>query len=229
MAKTLQAILAERKAIYDPQRALIAQQQAALAPEEAAVTAGLETAKTNAFSDITNQANARGMVYSGAPIAEQQRYVGERYLPAVANLKSDFLGRRTKLEGALLGINQDEMTSAQQLETEGQKAEAEAAHRAEQLALERQRVAISAKKTAAPRAKSPAAAKADAATELNQELNAAFADFKNKPKWYTENVVIPKLIAAYPEFDAQDITNRIYSYRKAAGYGDPYKPRYTGK
>lgn len=143
MAQTLDQIIASRKSLYDPERQLINEQKTALPGQEAAAVSALDTAKTNAFGDITNSANARGVVYSGAPIQEQNRYVGEKYLPARAGVTSTFAANRSKLEEALLGINRDETTSAQQLQTAQQKAEADASNKAEQLALTRERMANS--------------------------------------------------------------------------------------
>lgn len=156
MALTLQQILAERNPAYEQERALIAQQQAALAPQEQADLAGLDTAKTTAFGDITNQANARGIVYSGAPIAEQQRYVGERFLPAVAQAKATYANKRTSLEAALLDVGRRQTTEATQELQRQQEADAQASYRAEQLQIERQKVA----QAAAQKASTAAAKKA---------------------------------------------------------------------
>lgn len=168
MPATIDQIIASRKALYDPQRQLIQQQVDQLPGQEQADVAGLDTAKTNAFGDINIQANDRGLSYSGMPIAEQSRYVGERYLPALAQTKANYADRRTKLQQGLLGINADEMTSAQQLQQEQVKAEQEAQARAEQLALEREKMA-SAERAAASRAttssKKAAASKAKVVTD----------------------------------------------------------------
>lgn len=192
MASTLEAILASRKSLYDPQRALVQKQMEAMPAQQAADVAGLETAKTNAFGDITNQANDRGMVYSGAPIQEQQRYVGERYLPALAGVKNNYADRLSKLEAALLGINQDETTTAQQMQAAQQKAEYDYAleqqKMAQQAALERRNsldmVSMFAPQKAAQQVDPVAAARGLAKTRLQE----ARTNGVNQP-FYRERVL----------------------------------------
>lgn len=137
MAATLEQIMKQLAPTYDPQRALIAQQQAALPGQQAADVAGLDAAKTNAFSDINIQANDRGMSYSGMPIAEQSRYVGERYLPALAGIKNSYADKGFQLQNALLGINQAQSQQAQAQLQAQQKAEYEYAIEQQKLAQQR--------------------------------------------------------------------------------------------
>jgi hypothetical protein len=140
MPSTIQDIIASK-------RALIQQERAGLPGEEQKAVADLDAARTGAFSLINRNAiegaNSRNMVYSGQPIEEQQRlqaqYTGERYLPAYANLKTGFLNRRSKLDEALIGTNEEEL----QYGAAQQKAEADAAYKQQQLALQREKAAQS--------------------------------------------------------------------------------------
>jgi hypothetical protein len=68
---------------------------------ESADLAGLETAKKDSFDQITTAANRRGMFYSGIPIEEQASYVGQNYLPGIANLKGRYAGLRGNLYNTL--------------------------------------------------------------------------------------------------------------------------------
>lgn len=86
MNPDLQSIYSSLNSVYDPQRQAIQSQIGNVQQGESAQIAGLDQAKTNAFGQIKDQANANGMMYSGAPIDEQQKYVGTSYLPAIANL-----------------------------------------------------------------------------------------------------------------------------------------------
>lgn len=115
MARSLAEIMASLAPTYDPQQKLVQDQQAALPAQQAAEQSGLDTTKTNAFGDIVNSASARGVVYGGAPIKEQQSYLGSTYLPAVANLKNTYASKGTALEAALLGIHQAQSERAQSL------------------------------------------------------------------------------------------------------------------
>lgn len=230
MAQSLAEIMASLNPEYDPQRALVQKQQAALPGEQQAVLAGLDTAKTNSFNDITNQANARGVVYSGAPIAEQQRYVGEKYLPAYAGVKSDYANRGGKLEAALLDVNRSQSERAQQMrDTQiGQDLAAQ------QLADQRARAAqanqgLDLGSLFGP---TPQQQQQAAASDPHAELLADISHFIT-PDWakrylpgFTERTLIPKLQKEYPELAAK-IPDLVYQYRKQYETRSPTSP--TGK
>lgn len=73
---------------------------------------GLNQAKTDAFQGITDQANRRGLFYSGVPIAEQAKYTGATFLPAVANLRSRYAQQKFDLTNALNKVTTDQYTQA---------------------------------------------------------------------------------------------------------------------
>lgn len=104
MAQAADEIIRELEGFYAPQKQLVQQQVAQLPQYYDAQTQGLGVAKDNAFRDITNQASARGIAYSGMPIAEQTRYTGEKYLPALAGLKKDQNDQNFSLQGTLADI-----------------------------------------------------------------------------------------------------------------------------
>lgn len=116
--KDLNQILQELNTTYDPFKSNINAQMAALDPQQQAEVQGLDAAKRDSFDQITTQANRRGMFYSGAPIAEEQRYLGAQYLPAVANLKSRYAQQKFNLQDALNQVNLDQAKYAQQLYNE---------------------------------------------------------------------------------------------------------------
>lgn len=107
MARALADIITEISSSYNPQRERLNkfynEGVEATAPQEQADLAGLEAAKTNAFNSITTGANRRGMLYSGVPLKEQAQYVGENYLPSIANLKGRYAGMRDNLKQTLYG------------------------------------------------------------------------------------------------------------------------------
>lgn len=115
MAREIQQIMQELETAYAPQRQAVQERMDQLPGFYAAQRAGAETARSNAFQDITRQANARGVVYSGAPIQEQQRYVGERYLPALAQLSGQEGEQRFGLQQALNQLGERQLTYAQQI------------------------------------------------------------------------------------------------------------------
>lgn len=115
MARQLSAILSDLNNVYNPQRDVIKQQQAQLDPMMEAENKGLDAAKQDAFSQITDQSNRRGLFYSGIPIAEEQKYTGSTYLPAVANLRSKYAQQRFNLQDSLNNIDLEQRKYGQSL------------------------------------------------------------------------------------------------------------------
>jgi hypothetical protein len=81
------------------QQQLIDQQIAANNQSGEGQVAGLEQAKTNAFSDITQEGQDKGMFFGGFAPDKQARYVGATYLPALAQLQSQIASARGQLMG----------------------------------------------------------------------------------------------------------------------------------
>lgn len=101
MARALQDILTELDSVYNPQRqsaqGIYQRGLEDVNPMESADLAGLEQAKKDSFDQITTGANRRGMFFSGVPLKEQAQYVGQNFLPGVANLKNRYAGIRGNL------------------------------------------------------------------------------------------------------------------------------------
>lgn len=93
---------------YDPQAQLVQQQQAGLAGQETAAIAGADAAKNNAFRQNQESANSMGMAYSGQGLENNNRYIGERYAPAIAGIKQNTQQQGYQLQSALLGIRQQQ-------------------------------------------------------------------------------------------------------------------------
>ncbi len=110
--QSLDQILAELDPAYAPQRALYQQQQQALPGQQTAAMTGLDTAKGNAFRDVNTNANSKGLAFSGIPAAEQTRYLGEKYLPAKANLESDFQKQNLTLAQSLAQLSAEQRLKA---------------------------------------------------------------------------------------------------------------------
>ncbi len=125
MAREIQQIMTELETAYAPQRQAVQERMNQLPGFYEAQRGGVETARTNAYQDITRQANARGMVYSGAPIQEQQRYTGERYLPALAQLSGQEGEQRFNLQQALNQLGERQLTYAQQIRSKEQELDEE--------------------------------------------------------------------------------------------------------
>jgi hypothetical protein len=123
--------MSELGSVYDPQRQLVKQQQEAIDPAMQAQEAGLMAAKTDAFQSINEGANRRGLFYSGVPLAEQAKYTGSTFLPAVANLRSKYQQQRFNLQDALNQIQKEQSSQAygirqKELDTEEQRRQFDA-------------------------------------------------------------------------------------------------------
>ena len=124
--------------IYDPQKTILQGQIAALQPEYEAQLSGLEQAKVNAYRDIETTARGRGMQFSGFSPEQQARYTGERYLPAVAGLKSQLQGRKSALELAMAELGSSQGLQALNLWRDEQTRRQAAEQFDKELALKRE-------------------------------------------------------------------------------------------
>lgn len=115
MARALKDIITELDSVYNPQRSTFNKQMTELDPQLAAEQQGLESQKRDSFQQITDQANRRGLFYSGLPIAEEQRYTGSQFLPAVANLRAKYSSQKFGLQDAIAKLTADQYNQAQGL------------------------------------------------------------------------------------------------------------------
>lgn len=102
--KALQQYDKQLAKIYKPQIDLVQQQYQATLPQFEAQKQSLEQAKVNAFRDIGDTAQRRGMFFSGFQPAEQARYIGEKYLPALAGVEQGQQQARLSMLEALTGL-----------------------------------------------------------------------------------------------------------------------------
>ena len=132
MARELAQIMTELDSVYRPQRDLYNQQLSQQDPQMEAEQKGLMAQKEDSFRQITDQANRRGMFYSGLPIAEEQRYTGQQFLPAMANLAGKYKASKDNLSETLnrlsmeqrdkgYGIQQNELAIDEQMRREAEQ------------------------------------------------------------------------------------------------------------
>lgn len=130
-------------AAYNPQSQLINQQIGQLDPQLTAQTSALDQAKVNAFKDITDQSNAKGVLFSGVPIDQQSTYLGEKYLPALADLKSTYQNSKNSLVGQLNTLNSQRVQQAQGAVSDFAKNQADANYKNAQLQIQYAKLANS--------------------------------------------------------------------------------------
>lgn len=120
--QSLDQIIASLNPAYDPSRALYNQQIQTLPGAEDTAIKGLDAAKVNSFRDINTSANSKGLAFSGIPSEEQARYLGEKYLPAVANVKAGTQKQTFALQQALAGLDQEQRLKATDTQNQQQQA-----------------------------------------------------------------------------------------------------------
>jgi hypothetical protein len=110
--QNLQDIIGQISAAYQPQKDLIDQSIKANDTSGTAQVAGLGAKKDQAFSDITQKGNDRGMFFSGFAPDQQAKYTGSTYLPALANLQNTIASTRNSLLGKKAGLDTAANTQA---------------------------------------------------------------------------------------------------------------------
>jgi hypothetical protein len=108
MSDSLDTILQQLDASYNPARQAINDRIGQLQGQADSQISGLNAQKDSAFNDITNGARDRGMGFSGIPLAEQAKYTATDFLPAVAKVRQSQNDARSSLTDAInnLGIDQ---------------------------------------------------------------------------------------------------------------------------
>lgn len=103
--RDLQSLIKTQQAALQPQLSLIDQSITANDQSGQAQVAGLDAAKTQAFGDITQNAQDKGMFFSGFTPDQQAKYTGSTYLPALAQLQSTIAATRSQLLGKKADLN----------------------------------------------------------------------------------------------------------------------------
>lgn len=97
--RDLNSLIAEQYSSLQPQLGLLDQSIAANDSAGSAQVAGIEAKKTAAFKGIGQEAQDKGMFFSGFAPNEEANYVGGTYLPALAQLESEIVSSRNNLLG----------------------------------------------------------------------------------------------------------------------------------
>lgn len=157
MARSLDQVLRELDASYNPQKQSINERIAALPAQADAEIEGLKGQQTQAFDDILSGARSRGLGFSGIPLSEQAKYTSSQFLPAVARVRQSQNENQRSLSDALNGINLDQTKYAQSIyQTELDREQQERQFQ-QQLEAQRRAAAASAAAVARPTFREPSA------------------------------------------------------------------------
>lgn len=231
--RTLDQLTTDTNSIYDPQRANINNQIASAGTRLSGDEAGLAAAQTNAFGDITQQAARRGALFSGFTPDQQAHYTAEKYLPALAGLRTANEQTIQGLNNNLLTLNSDQAQKA--FDTQNQdisqlydynKTQAEHQFQTQQAQTAYQQELEKLRVQAQYDAQSRASSNASQTPSTQQFLVSAFSGYKpayqGGQAYYTEREVIPALMANYG-LNKQQASDLAYGYRKQVfgeGYGN---------
>lgn len=200
--RTLQDIIASLNSVYQPQVDLYRQQQSQIPQQAQAQEDALGAKKDQAFGDILSGARQRGLGFSGIPLGEQAKYVSTDYLPAVANLRTASTNQATSLEQAILQLQQQQNTQAQDIyQTEQNRAEQARQFDMQQRAAAQ--AATSYRNLFGGGQSSPSAPTAPQTDPLKQQATAA-------------------LFSLFGTNDQGLIRKTIDAIKKSAGYGNTY-------
>lgn len=223
--RKLSDILKSLDSTYAPQSKLVQEQIASLTPYYAAQQQGLEATQKQSFADIANQAQSRGVLYSGVPIAEQSQYTAQKFLPAMAGLKQEESQGRLSLMQSLQKIAEQKRLQAEDIRQQELTRRSDYSIASAKLAQQKwefqQRMALEQFKAQAAAARAAArgtSQKAPTAAQLKQRFNSEMVNlFKGyDPRarsYYTENVVIPKLVSKY-QLSPKQVADSVYAYRQ---------------
>lgn len=219
--RDLQSLISQYSAAFDPQRQQIDESIQANDNSGAAQQAGLAAQQQQAFRGIEQNAQNKGMFFSGFSPNEQANYTSGTYLPALANLQAAIAQTRA----GLLGKRADLDTSARQSALGAQENDLSALNawntQQEQQRFQAEQARIAAEREAAENAKNRAASAAASSAKNAQPTTAqflvqAFSGYDPKTmQFYTEREVIPALQANYGLTKSQ-AEKLAYDYRKSA-------------
>lgn len=109
MAQTLDEIIKETNASYDPSRQLINEKIAGLGGQLQSDENALKAQEQDYFQNtILGGARERGVAFGGIPEGERARYGAAHFLPAVARLRTANTEARSGLLETLAGIDREQ-------------------------------------------------------------------------------------------------------------------------
>jgi len=226
VVRDLNALIGEIGAAYAPQKEIINQQIQQADQSGVAQRAGLQAQQTQAFGQIEQGAQNKGMFFSGFSPDAQAKYIATTYLPALANLESSINQVKQGLYGKNAELDSQTRTQAfnvREGDVAAQRAwQADQEQRAFQAEQQRLQMEAQARENAANRAAQAAASRASAAKNapppVNKFLDDAFYGYKPASKggtaYYTEDQVIPALVQNYG-MSKKQAAELAYGYRQA--------------
>ena len=199
--QSLDQIIAGLNQAYQPQVDILNTERGGLGAKYDSQRTALGAQKVQGFNTINDNANAKGMAFSGIPMDEQANYLSTQYLPGMQKLTTQQNEDDLALQKSLASINSEKVLKATDIRQQQQSAyetylenERQRAFQAEQSRLERANAAAIA---AAERATSatPAVSVADLINAWGDQMYASQGDaYRKNYAW--ENSSIKGQLAA---------------------------------
>jgi len=178
--RDLQSLIAEQTASLKPQYDLIENDIVSNATAGAAQEAGLGAKKNQAFKQIGQASQDKGMFFSGFTPNEEAEYTAGTYLPALAQLQATIASTRSNLLGKKAELGKSAFDTATNIregdldkKNQWDAAERQRAFQAEQDRIQREAQAAEAAKDRSFTAGQNAANRGGSAGPSNQELFAS--------------------------------------------------------
>jgi hypothetical protein len=208
--------------IYDPETALVNKQMGEADTTASADLSSLDQAKINAFKGIENNANAKGVLFSGVTPENELTYTGTKYLPAVAGVKTAQTNTKNTLTAQLNKIMADranqatgQVSAAQKAFNDWQAMQNTNNYRNEQLKLGYARLGVSQQR---------ANAAADKPLTQSQTVG-AIHDFLQGQKGGDNHVAPSVLASAYKTFLSAGGSDAAF-WTNFQGYWNPKQGNY---
>lgn len=110
--RTLDQILSEYSATYQPSIDYLRQRQAQAPQMVEADIAAANAAQAKAYEDILTGARRRGLGFSGIPLGEQAQYASNVYAPAILAARQKGTEYAQNLENTILGLQAEARSQA---------------------------------------------------------------------------------------------------------------------
>ena len=202
--QSLDQIIAGLNQAYQPQVDILNTERGGLGAKYDSQRTALDAQKVHGFNTINDNANAKGMAFSGIPMNEQANYLSTQYLPGMQKLTTQQNEDDLALQKSLASINSEKVLKATDLRQQQQTAyetylenERQRAFQAEQARLERANAAAiaAADRAASATPATPAVSVADLINAWGDQMYAAQGDaYRKNYAW--ENSSIKGQLAA---------------------------------
>lgn len=226
--RDIQELIHKQNQALDPQYALLNEAVAQNDQAGKAQELGLTAKKDQAFTDITQTAQNKGMMFSGFTPDEQAKYTASTYLPALAQLQATIASTR----GQLLGKKAELMKSGFDIATQQQEGDIQFLNQWNKMTAEQQFNASEAEKQRAFTAAEAAKERTFTSSEnaANRSSQAAAAKAQGAPPDLVDGIysLLESKKGADTFVSPETYRAGMQKWVRAGGTPDEYNATYSG-